>query len=156
MHLMNKFTFHWLLWITCACHILHHQADVQAQGKILILMYVVLHMKKKTGCLLKFISKDASQFHLLYFKTKPILRTITSDTMRKISSLQELSVLRRTWANCKSHRPGTIIWSLFPFKESHQWQKCLSLPFPFNGHNLSQVPPTGLYRADVRMHYWAS
>lgn len=118
MHLMNKFRFHWLLWIICACHILHHQADVQAQGKILILMYVVLHMKKKQG-LLKFISKDASQFHLLYFKTKPILRTITSDTMRKISSLQELSVLRRTWANCKSHRPGTIIWSPFPFKESH-------------------------------------
>lgn len=43
---------------------------------------------------MKFISKDTIQFYLLCFKTKPILGTITNGTMRKISPLQELSVLR--------------------------------------------------------------
>lgn len=93
-------------------------------------------------CLLKSISKDVSQFHLFYFKTKPILRIITSDTMRKISSLQELSVLRWTWANCKSHHPGTTIWCHFPFKESH-----------INGRSAFHYPSLLMATISPRFHW---
>lgn len=93
-------------------------ADAQSI-KILSRQFYEGKKKKKIRICWKLPPKMRCNFHLLYFKSEAVLRTITGDTMRKISSLQELSILRWTWANCKRHHPGTIIWSRFPFKESH-------------------------------------
>lgn len=114
MQLQSNFRFLWQLWILCAS-LQRCEADALKHKDF---KQAVLHMKK-IRIWWQLSQKMQCNFHFLCFKSEAILRTITGDTMRKISSLQELSILRWTRANCKWHHLGTIIWSHFPFKESH-------------------------------------
>lgn len=110
--------------------------------KWLCRQFYLLRKKKKSGFVWWNLSQKI-QFNFTFcFKTKPILRTITNDTMRKISSLEELSVVRWSWANCKSHHPGTIIWAHFSFKESH-----------INGRSAFHYPSHLMHKISLLFHW---